>query len=225
MNKRYYGAIGILGSILLFVGDMFLFGHFGNAIEFDHNIEIVAQHASQTRLFIGGILGPLGAMLSVFGFWHIHLNTKKSSPLISLIIFISLTCMMFFGGSYHTIWTVRMLLFKYPLSAVDNATLFISSFNTFLTTIFIITVAVGYVGGLLLAILILLRKSIYPRWTVLITPGILLLFAPLVKHISSPIGSVVFGGYLNLVFFIFLTCSVIFTWNEKNIGLEPIQVQ
>lgn len=224
MDKRYYGAIGILGSLLLFVGDMFLFGHFGNGVEFNDKIQIVAQNASETRLFIGGILGPLGAMLYVFGFWHIYLNTKKSSPVISLIIFLSLACMMFFGGAYHTIWTVRMLLFKYPVS-IDNSSLFVTSFNAFLTTIFNISLAVGYVGGLLLVILILLRKSIYPRWIILITPGILLFFAPLVKRISSPFGAVLFGGYLNLVFFIFLTCSVIFTWKEKNVALEPVQLQ
>ena len=215
MNKRYFGLIGILGSLLLFIGDMFLYGNFGNASEFTENIQIVAQNASHIRLFIGGILGPAGAMLYIAGFWHIYLNTKSNNPLLAAIIFICFTCMMSFGGAYHTIWTVRMLHLKYALVSVGNTGLFLSSFNLFLDTIFYVSLSVGYIGVVFLVILILWRKSLYPRWIVLTNPGITLLLAPLIKRVPYPFGSILFGGYINIVFFIFLTCSVITTWKEK----------
>src|SRR4030043_1214657 len=120
MNNRYFGLIGVFASILLFIGDMLLYGHFGSASEFSKNIQIVANDSSQIRLFIGGILGPIGAMLYIAGFWHIYLNTKQYSRFGSIIIFISLSCMMFLGGAYHSIWTIRMLLLKYPLVSVDS---------------------------------------------------------------------------------------------------------
>jgi hypothetical protein len=217
MNKRNFGLIGIFASILLFIGDMLLYGHFGNASEFSKNIQIVAQNSSQTRLFIGGILGPIGAMLYISGFWHIYLNTKQYSRFVSIIIFISLSCMMFFGGAYHSIWTIRMLLLKYPLASVDYSNLFLISFNNYFKTIFNISLSVGYLGGILLAILILIHKSVYPRWIVIVNPPILFFLTPLIKHVSYPFGSIIFGGYINIVLFVFLTTSVITTWKEKNI--------
>jgi hypothetical protein len=217
MNKRYFGLIGISGSILLFIGDMFLYGHFGSACEFNKNIQIVAQNASQMRLFIGGILGPIGAMLYIAGFWHIYLNTKQYGRSVPLIIFISLTCMMLLGGAYHSIWAIRMLLLKYPLASADSSNLFVTSFNCYFRTFFNSSLLIGYIGGVLLVILILFHKSNYPRWIVLANPGILLLLTPLIKHVSSPFGSILFGGYINIVFIIFLSISVITTWKEKNI--------
>jgi hypothetical protein len=215
MNNRNFGLIGIFASILLFVGDMLLYGHFGNASEFSKNIQMVAQNSSQARLFIGGIFGPIGAMLYIAGFWHIYLNTKQYSRFVSIIIFLCLSCMMFFGGTYHAIWTVRMLLLKYPLASADNSNLFLISFNAYFKTIFNISLLIGYFGGILLAILILIHKSIYPRWVVIVNPAILFLLTPLIRHISYPFGSILFGGYINIVLFVFLTISVIATWKKQ----------
>ncbi len=215
MDKRYFGLIGILGSVLLFSGDMLLYGHFGSADEFYGNIQILAQNESQLRLFVGGLAGPLGAMLCVAGFWHIYVNIKRYSPSTALIIFFSLTGMMFFGGAFHTLWAVRMLIFKYLLLSIDNANIFITSFNSYLNTTFIISVMIGCIGGLLMIILILFRKSPYPRWVVFTNPGILLLLTPLIKRIPSPAGLIIYGGYLNIVFIIFFTCSVIITWGKS----------
>jgi hypothetical protein len=218
MNKRYFGLVGILGSLLLFIGDMFLYGYFGGARGFNDTIQIVAQNESQVRLFIGGLLGPIGAMLYIAGFWHVYLNTKGHSRSVSLIVFISLTCMMMFGGAYHAIWTVRMLLFKFPSASVDASNLFIASFNRYFNALFIISASIGYIGGIFLLFLVLFHKSSYPRWTAVVNPGILLPLAPLAKQAPSPFGSILYGGYINIVFFIFFSFSVMATWKEKKIG-------
>jgi hypothetical protein len=207
--------MGILGSLLLFAGDMFLYGYFGDARGFQDAIKIVAQNESRIRMFIGGLLGPVGALLCVAGFWHVYLNTKRHSRYLSLIVFISLTCMMVFGGAYHAVWTVRMLLYKYALASVDVSILFIASFNRFLNALFIISASIGGIGGILLLFLVLFRKSGYPRWTALANPGILLPLAPLIKQAPSPFGSILYGGYINIVFLIFFSFSVMTTWKEK----------
>jgi hypothetical protein len=155
-------------------------------------------------------------MLYIAGFWHIYLNTKQYSRFGSMTIFISLSCMMFLGGAYHSIWTIRMLLLKYPLACVDASNLFIRSFSYYYKLLYNISLAIGYIGGVLLIILILFHKSRYPRWIVCVNPGILLLLTPLIKHVSYPFGSILIGGYINIIFFIFFIISVITTWNEKN---------
>jgi hypothetical protein len=219
MNKRYFGLTGLLGAIVLFVGDMFLYGHFGSAAEFTVAVQAVARNASQTRLLIGGLLGPIGAMLYIPGFWHVHLNTMQNSRSVSRIIFICLTCMMLFGGTFHGLWAVRMLLLKYSPSPAEGADLLIASFNRYLNSVFALSLSIGCIGGILLILIILFNKTGYPRWMVLVNPGLLLLLTPLIKHIPYPFGSIIYGGYINIVFIVFFSCSVIATWEGKNGGI------
>ena len=216
MNSRFLGVMGILGSMLLFTGDMFLYGQFGSGRDFNGNIMIVARDASQAGLFIGGLLGPIGAMLYIAGFWHLYLNTRPYSRSGSWIVFISLTCMMMFGGAYHTIWTVRMLILKYSSAFVGGSNLFIDSFNGYFKALFNISLASGTIGGMALAILTVFKRSNYPRWIVAVNPAVLLLAIPLIEQAPPPFGSIIMGGSINIAFMIFFTVSVVATRNKKD---------
>jgi hypothetical protein len=207
--------MGVAGSIVLFIGDMLLYGRFGSAGGFTDALQAAAGNASETRLFIGGMLGPAGAMLVIPGFWHIHLNTRRNSRSLSAVVFISLTCMMLFGGAFHALWTIRMLLLKHALPSAAGASPFIGSYNRYLNSIFAVALSIGSIGGALLIVMILFHKTIYPRWMVLVNPGLLLLLTPLVRRIPRPLGSIIYGGYLNIIFIVFFTASVIVSWKLK----------
>jgi hypothetical protein len=216
MNQRNFGLLGVLGAMILFIGDMLLYGHFGSAGEFNTGIQAVAREASSARLYIGGLVGPAGAMLYIAGFRHIYLNTKRSGRLLSWSIFICLTCMMLFGGAYHALWTVRMLLFKHPGPSAGGSNLFLASFDGYFKAVFSVSLSTGYIGGVLLACCILFFKTNYPRWTVLANPGILLLSTPLMRHIPYPIGAIAYGGCINLAFIVFFTVSAFAARKEEN---------
>ncbi len=73
----------------------------------------------------------------------------------------------------------------------------------------------AYFGAILLAIVVVLGKSLYPRWTVLANFGVLSLLAPLAERASAPLGAILVGGFTNLSIAVFFLVSVISTWNQR----------
>ena len=70
----------------------------------------------------------------------------------------------------------------------------------------------GYFGAIVLLVLVFLRKTRYPSWTVLANPAVLMLLSPLVDVVPAPMGAVVSGGFTNLSVAIFFGISVLTTW-------------
>ena len=72
----------------------------------------------------------------------------------------------------------------------------------------------AYVAAFLLLILVLLGKSLYPRWTALANFGILSVLAPLAGRVPAPLGAVLVGGFTNLSIALFFLVSVTSTWRR-----------
>lgn len=56
MTPRMAGSIGLLGALLMFAGDMLLYGHFGGGAEFLNAHKNVTATASLPRLMVAGII-------------------------------------------------------------------------------------------------------------------------------------------------------------------------
>ncbi len=72
----------------------------------------------------------------------------------------------------------------------------------------------AYLGGILLLILVLFGKTLYPRWTVVANFGVLSLVAPFAERIPAPLGAVLVGGFINLSIAVFFLVSLISTCNR-----------
>jgi Family of unknown function (DUF6796) len=213
MSRRTAGIVGLLGAITLLVGDMLLYGHLGSAVDVWEGARQVAGQASLERLFWGGLLGPIGAVLYLAGFWHVYLNTRRAGRLAAKAILVGLTTMIVVGGAYHILWTVQMLSFKYGLADIAELSPFSDALGSYLTTVYNMAAVPGYLASLILAALVLIGRTRYPRWTILVNPGLLMLF-PLIfgpSLIPAPIGAAIMGGYINLTFCVFLTVSIFTT--------------
>jgi Family of unknown function (DUF6796) len=73
-NRRFAGAAGLAGALLFFSGDMLFYGHWGAGATFKEGMLTVLRQGSLTRLFIGGLIGPVAACLCIIGFWHVRQN-------------------------------------------------------------------------------------------------------------------------------------------------------
>jgi hypothetical protein len=193
---------------------MLLYGHFGTAAGFLDNVMTVASDASLGRIFAGGILGPIGALLYIVGFWHVYLNTKQGWILAAKLVFICCTAMIVLGGTYHALWTIRMLLYKFGIHDLQSLNSFTDAIYSYSGLTRTIATVPGYLAFPILFILVLLGKTRYPRWTVIINPGLLIILSFLVSELSAPLGAVILGGYFNLVFVLFFIISVGTTWKE-----------
>ena len=131
MDRKIFGIIGILAAATLFAGDMLLYGHFGSAPAFWDGVKTVAANASLGRLYAGGIIGPIGGLLYILGFWHIYLNTQQAGKVVSIIVFTGCTSMMVLGGAYHALWTIRMLLYKFGIPDMESLELFIKAVKSY----------------------------------------------------------------------------------------------
>lgn len=217
MNRRAAGIIGLVGAIVLFVGDMLLYGHLGSSANFWDGVQRVAEQASLARIYVGGLLGPVGAVMYLAGFWHIYLNTHRAGKRAAKVMLVGLTTMIVSGGAYHVLWVVRILSFRYGLANVADLSPFSDELGFYLTTVYNVSAAPGYLVSPILAVLVLFGRSQYPRWTVLVNPGLLMFLSLLIgtSGFPAPVGAVVMGGYINLTFCLFFAVSIITTWKEE----------
>src|SRR5260370_17735660 len=74
----------------------------------------------------------------------------------------------------------------------------------------------GYIGAALLLGLVLLRKTHYPRWTVIANPAMLSMLSPLAPRVPSPLGAILVGGFTNLSIALFFLTSVFTPWKGPN---------
>ena len=192
----------------MFVGDMCLYGHFGSGG--DAVSEVVIAHESDTRIVVGGFIGPVAAILYCLGFLSVYFMISPGSRMLALMAAGGAAITMVIGGTYHAMWSIRALLIKGGLSTGDYQDLYTQIKDY--TLLFYNTMFAGAgVVSLLLLFAVLSGRSLYPRWSVVVNPGILFLLRPLADRIPAPLGAIVSGGYLNLVFVVFFAVSVLVT--------------
>lgn len=69
------------------------------------------------------------------------------------------------------------------------------------------------IGFLALAVFIVAGWTVLPRWMILLSPGILFLFAPLTRKLPKGLHIVIGGGWTNLISVIYYTAALIITFN------------
>lgn len=192
----------------MFVGDMCLYGYFGSGGDFSTNLPLVISKESDLQIIAGGFIGPIAALLYCFGFFSVYKMISPKSPTLAIIVAGSSVAGMIFGGAYHAMWGIRALLIKAGLPSSAYAALY-DQIKQY-TLLFINgTVVLGGVAALLLLFVVLSRRSLYPRWTAIVNPGFLYFLSPLARFIPAPLGAIVHGGYLNLIFIAFFSVTII----------------
>jgi len=206
VSVRVLSLIGLGAALLMFVGDMCLYGHFGSGT--DAVSKLVITNESDTRIIVGGFIGPIAAILYCVGFFSVYAMISPKSRILAVVIGGGAAVVMVFGGTYHAMWSIRAFLIKAGLSSGDYQGLYMQIRDY--TSLFYNTMLAGAgVVSLLLLFAVLSRRSLYPRWSAVVNPGILFLFRPLADLIPAPLGAIVTGGYLNLMFVLFFSVSVI----------------
>jgi len=213
-NRRFAGAAGLAGALLFFCGDMLFYGHWGAGATFKEGMLTVLRQGSLTRLFTGGLVGPVAACLCIIGFWHVRQNIVPCSPLLGRVVFYALVGMMVAGSALHALWVPRGLAIKYSDTVGPYAPELIGALRRYWEIAYDLTAVPAYFGAIVLAILVALGKSLYPRWTVLGNFGLLSLFEPLAARAPAPLGAILVGGFTNLSIATFFLVSLVSTWNR-----------
>ena len=166
-THRLAGLTGLAGALLFFCGDMLFYGHLGSGSTFHEGMQHVVREAPLVRLFTGGLLGPPAASLCIIGFWHVGQNIAPRSPTLGRVIFYTLAAMMVAGSAVHALWVPRGLATRCELALTAHAPELVAALRRYWELAYELAGVPAYIGAILLLLVVLLGKSIYPRWTAL----------------------------------------------------------
>ena len=95
--------IGLFGSFLMFLGDMILYYDKDGYDSKDkiNSVITIMKKLSVKRLYLGGLLGPIGVFLYSLGFYHIVLASQGKYENLGWILFIINSLGTILGGAYH----------------------------------------------------------------------------------------------------------------------------
>ena len=195
---------GLAGAVLMFCGDMLLY-YDRNDYEANGSLQPIIdimKKLPETRIMLGGWIGPVAAFMYCIGFYHIVQITDESFHILASVAFL-LSCLgIIAGGAYHSHCVYLGLLGQNHQKKDLEIVL-----NYFQKLPIILYLAEG-TGLLLLFLLILSRKTILPVWMTVFTPGIIFLLKPLTKKLPQGFHMVIAGGFNNLIFIVYYLAAL-----------------
>ena len=204
--------IGLLGSFLMFLGDMILYYDPNDYDDRDtiNSIIGIMKNVSTKRLYLGGLLGPISAFIYCIGFYHIVLSCQENYLSLACFVFLINIFGMILGGSYHIQCAYLGLLSRYENKGAFDEFL---KFLKFQAKMVFGTMAIANIGTTLI---ILFGFTVFPRWQALFTPIFLLTLTPLAGRLPKGLHMIIRGGWFNLIYFIYYLSLLI---NYTNVNL------
>lgn len=199
-------ALGLLGSILMFAGDMLLYFTPG-AYDMDGTLRPymrIMRDVPAGRVRVGGALGPVAAFLYVLGFAGLALVARGDLSwlvwLAAALLAFALVC----GGAYHAQYVYLSVIAK-----AGREELYDEAAGNIMFVMRFATVPM-YLGFIVLGVAIVLGQTIFPAWFVVPTPLVTSLLGLVWMHVPQPARCVLFGGWSNLVFTIMFAVMLAF---------------
>lgn len=208
----WFGIAGILGSIILFAGDM-LFYYNGDSGDYIINI----GNTSPNRLMASGITALISAWLYTLGAGQVYYAFQPAKRWARLSVFFAFASVMITYGIVHAAYVaigtsainaIELGHDPYVLSklAVDiNEAIRLFAYPSFAIFTLVFIPAVWK------------KTTHYPRWMILCIPAIPFLFADFINNtLQGSLRIIIAGGYLNLMLLLFFSASTIALWNKTN---------
>jgi len=196
----------------MFAGDMLMYGGLYSGADFNVISRKIMSEIPLSRLMIGGMVGPIASVLYSLGFYHVFIALRKGSEFLAKTVLTSFVFMIITAGTFHAgfVNIGLVLKAKNAVNAIDAGvvTTLLHQTNQYVKLLFYISSAFGILGTVLFLFLVLFRKTSYPRWIVFLTPTLLVLTFHIVSYFPAPWGGIIYGGYINMAFFVFFIVSM-----------------
>ena len=218
LNKlQIFSLSGILGSLLMFTGDMLLYYEPVSGLEY--NSVAVMSRMPINRLIAGGLIGPIASVFSIIGGYLFYMVFRSVNKVLAKILFACIAIFFLVAGTYHAMFPNFGFIGRLPESLQPQQLLFI---RTYLKSIYTLISICGFFWTLILFYLVIFKKSLFPMWMLLFTPTLLILLSGFVKNnIPYPLGAIIYGGWINLSFMVFfLVCFLHFSKSKIKLALS-----
>lgn len=194
----------------MFIGDMTLYYNKEDYTSDGSMTPIIniMKAESRTRLYIGGLIGPIASVLYVIGFYHLVLIMDAQHQLFGWIGF-AINCVgIIYGGAYHSHYAYLGLLGRYDSEES------MSELHKYMYVQKLITFGFFTVGFLAIALFIGFSWTVFPQWMVLFSPGVIFALLPIVRKLPKGIHIIIYGGWTNLISVIYYSVALIVTFTK-----------
>lgn len=208
---RFLGILGILGGLVLFVGDM-LFYYDGNST----NLNLNMANSSNFNIKVSGITALLGTWLYMLGLVHVFYAFKPSSIITRNVVTVSFGAILIsYGvihGAYVAIAATAKLALEHNLDMELTTALATNANQTLRLLVYPVFALLSFV----FITQVWKKKTHYPRWILFFFPLLPFLFQGMVsKILSGSLWVIISGGYLNLLLVLFFSASTVALWNTN----------
>ena len=199
-------ALGLLGSILMFAGDMLLYFTPG-AYDMDGTLRPymrILRDVPAGRVRLGGALGPVSAFLYVLGFAGLALTARGEMDWLVWLAAALLALALICGGAYHAQYVYLSVIAKARreelYDEIAGNIMFVMRFAT----------VPMYLGFVVLGIAIALGQTVFHAWFVVLTPLVTSFLGLEWMRVPQPARCILFGGWSNLVFTVMFAAMLAF---------------
>lgn len=200
---RWTAWAGLLGSLLMFAGDMLLYFTTEENIDIEQDLLASMGSIPPARFFAGGVVAPFATFVYILGFYHVYLRVDIAHKVWGRWILGILSLGIISGGAFHACFPTFGIV-----AAQGHAQLIYALIEY---TSLLGNLAFGCFGlGWLLYTYIVLRKwADFPRWTVLFTPLVTVWLVFLWHSLPAPFEVIFAGGWFSLMFTIFYIVALL----------------
>ena len=134
--------------------------------------------------------------------------------MLGRVVFLTLAAAMVAVSVVHALLVPLALARRYSDAHGGTAQELLEALRSYYGLAYSLAKGPGYLGAILLLMLVALGRSSYPRWTALSNFGLLLLLDPLTAYVPAPFGAPLLGGFESLCLTAFFVVSVVSTWRR-----------
>ena len=204
MDLVWFLIIGLIGSVLMFSGDMSLY-YSKDDYETDGTmwpVINIMKDVSKGRLYYGAMMGPISAFVYSIGYFHI-VKMMTAYSWLGWLGFLCGSLGIIIGGAFHSHWVYYGRLGKLDdKPALEEVIAFCKLINT--VSYFIIGV-----GFAVILLALVCGLTVFPRWVAIFSPGVLFLLLPLLKKLPKGLHMIICGGWSNLISVIYYTVAIV----------------
>ena len=127
LNKlQLLSLSGILGSLLMFTGDMLLYYEPVSGLDYD-SVAVMGTMPIN-RLIAGGLIGPLASIFSIIGGYLFYTVFKPVNKTLAKVLFACFAIQFIFSGTYHAMFSNFGFVGKLPESSQAQQLVFIRDY-------------------------------------------------------------------------------------------------
>jgi len=221
---RTAGAAGVVGALALVIGDV-LFTSDASA----EDLVVARSQVPTAQLYASGVLGLIASWLYVAAAWQVYFALRPAGKPLAGATFAAFTTTLIGSAVYHAVFPALMFGAKVAVLAEESDVAELASalpegYNAILLVVAVILPSTVFT--VLFTYTLLRRPTDLPRWTILLTPLVVILIYMVSGQVLSTVlpnlySMRLYGSVYNIAILLFFAAS---TWSLWNGGRHHQQV-